>query len=82
MITSVEIFRTIKEMSQRMLSSRPRILLTDMAAALDVSPDTILVLLAELENRGLVQIHKTTIVSVSLTSYGVNQEIVSGGLDS
>lgn len=82
MISSVVVFRSVKEMSQKTLSNRPRILLADIADSLSVSPDIILLLLVELENRGLVQIHKTTVVSVSLTNYGVSQENVSGGLNS
>lgn len=82
MITSAEIFSAVKRMSQRTLGTRPRLLLTDIATSLGVSPDIILVLLVELENRGLVQIHKATVVSVSLTNYGVSQENVSGGLNS
>lgn len=80
MITSVEIFRTVKQMSKRTLGPRPRVLLGDMTRVLGIPADTILLLLTELEDRGLVEVHGTTTVSVSLTSYGVTQESVSGGL--
>lgn len=74
MTTSIEILKKIKEMSKRTFDPRPRILLSDIAASLEVSPSVINVLLNDLENRGLVKIYKTTIESVSLTSYGSSHE--------
>jgi Mn-dependent DtxR family transcriptional regulator len=82
MVTSTEVFRAIKEMSRKSLGSRPRILVGHLAVNLEVSSNIILVLLAELKNRGLVEIHKTPVASVSLTNYGAGQEDVSGGLNS
>lgn len=82
MVTSVEVFNKIKEMSKRTFGSRPRISLTDIAADLPVSPDQLLVLLKELENRRLIDIHKAQVTTVSLTSYGVNEENPTGGLRS
>lgn len=82
MITSVEVFNKMRDMSQRTFGTRPRILLSDLAKELSIEQDVVLVLAAELENRGLINIHKTNIVSVSLTSYGVSEESPTGGFNS
>jgi len=82
MITSVEIFRKIKVMSRKTLNPNHRILLSDIVSEIHVPQDFLLVLLIELENRGLIKIHKTTIVSVSLTNYGIGQENPPSGLTS
>jgi len=82
MITSVEIFRKIKVMSRKTLNPNHRILLSDIVSEIHVPQDSLLVLLVELENRGLIKIHKTTIVSVSLTNYGIGQEDPTSGLTS
>ncbi|WP_276132059.1 hypothetical protein [Polluticoccus soli] len=80
MITSVEIFDTIRRLSPRTLTSRPRVPVSAIADELAIPQDDVLVLLAELKNRGLIEIHKGTIVSVSLTTYGADNETPSGGL--
>jgi hypothetical protein len=82
MITSVEVFGKIKEMNTRTFGSRNRILISEIADELPVPSDTLLVLLTELQNRGLIIIHKTPIATVSLTNYGVKEDTPPGGLDS
>lgn len=82
MVTSAEVFKQIKEMERKTLHEHRRILLSEMAEALSVSQNDLLVLLVELENRGLVKIHKIPIASVSLTDYGMREEEASGGLRS
>lgn len=83
MITSVEVFKKIRAISERTLNSRHRILLNDLLAEILIPQDSLLVLLIELENRGLVKIHNTTVVSVSLTNYGITLlEDPLGGLNS
>lgn len=70
-----EVFRKIKELSKKTLNSRHRIFLIDIAGALSFSKDSLLLSLAELESDGLIKIHKTTVTSVSLTRYGILQEM-------
>ena len=70
-----EVFRKIKELSKKTLNSRHRIFLIDIAGTLSFSRESLLLSLAELENDGLIKIHNTTVTSVSLTSYGMLQEI-------
>jgi len=81
-ITSIEVFRKIKAMSRKTLNPNRRILLTDMMNEIPVPQNSLLVLLIELEDRGLIKIHKTTIVSVSLTNYGIDQENPPGRFSS
>jgi Mn-dependent DtxR family transcriptional regulator len=82
MITSTEVFGKIKEMSKRTYGAQNRILLHDIADALSISSDLLLVMVIELQNRGLIIIHKTSIVSVSLTNYGVQEDNPPGGFNS
>lgn len=82
MNTSVEVFGKLRDMSQRRYNAYQRILLHEIARELGMSKDRLLVLLTELENRGLVCIHKTAIASVSLTNYGATEKDPLGGLDS
>jgi DNA-binding MarR family transcriptional regulator len=82
MITSTEVFKQIRSMSLKTLNPKHRILIRDIATELGVEPDALLVLLAELNNRGLIRLHHTTIASVSLTDYGVGQDNPPGGLKS
>jgi len=82
MITSVEVFKKIKTISARTLNPRQRILLHDILSEMFITQNSLVVLLIELENRGLVKIHHTTVVSVSLTNYGITQEDPLGGLNS
>ncbi len=81
MITSIEILSKIRKMSTKTLNPLHRILVGDIAAEMAISQDALLVLLIELENRGLVKIYKTKIASISLTNYG-NQESPPSGLSS
>ena len=74
MITSVDVFKKIKAISRETLNPNRRILLSDMVNEIALPQDSLLVLLIELEDRGLIKIHKTPIVSISLTSYGIDQE--------
>jgi Mn-dependent DtxR family transcriptional regulator len=80
MVTGVDVFNKIKELSTRTLSPNPRILLSDIAAELTVSQNALLVLLAELENRGLIKMHKGQVTTVSLTNYGAGEADPPGGL--
>ncbi len=73
MITSIEVFGTIKELSTRTLGSLNRITLSDIAEGLAIPADLLLVFLTELQIKGLILIHKIPIVSVSLTNYGVQE---------
>lgn len=82
MITSVEVFKKIRAISERTLNPRHRVLLNDILAEALIPQDSLLVLLIELENRGLVKIHNTTVISVSLTNYGITLEDPLGGLNS
>ena len=81
-ITSVEVFNEIKTLSKRTLNQRPRILMKDILVQPPLSQDALFLLLVELENRGLVIIHKTDIVAVSLSNYGVQEDDPAGGTDS
>lgn len=82
MITSVEVFNKIKAMSLRTLNPRHRILLDDIYQEIPVPKDRLLVLLVELENRGLIKIFNTTVASVSLTNYGNANNDPPGGYGS
>ena len=82
MTTGIEVFLRVKEMSGRNFGPRPRIALGEIAASLSVSPDALLVLLKELQNRGLVVIHTGKIPTVSLSSYGVREDEATGGFGS
>lgn len=73
MITSIEVFATIKEISTRTFGSLNRISLSDIAEGLSIPSDLLLVFLTELQIKGLILIHKIPIVSVSLTNYGVQE---------
>lgn len=81
LITGVEVFKKIREMSTKTLNPHHRILLSDIVSQMRISNDSLLVLLTELENRGLITFHKSKIASVSLTLYG-NQENPPAGLQS
>jgi DNA-binding MarR family transcriptional regulator len=74
MSTAAQVFDKMKDWSKKTLNFRHRILLNDIAAELSISQDSLLGLLTELENAGLVKIYRTDVASVSLTSYGVAQE--------
>jgi hypothetical protein len=82
MATSENVFERIKEMSLRTLNPHPRILVKDIIAELSMPQDSLLVLLVELENRGLIKIHHTDIASVSLTRYGIIHHNPPGGINS
>jgi Mn-dependent DtxR family transcriptional regulator len=74
MCTVTQVFDKMKDWSKKTLNSRHRILLNDMATELSISQELLMGLLRELENAGLVKIHKSEIAAVSLTSYGLTQE--------
>lgn len=82
MLTSIDIFNTIKVLSTRTLNPCQRILFSELAANSSLQGDGLLVVLLELENRGLVKIHHSTIKAVSLTLYSSLQSTVTGGLNS
>ena len=69
-----EVFLKIKELSKRTLNSNHRIFVIDIAGALSCSKESLLISLNELENDGLIKIHKTTVTAISLTSYGMLQK--------
>jgi hypothetical protein len=75
MITATHVFDKMKKWSKKTLNSRHRLLLDDLAAELSIPNDSLMGLLSELENAGLVKIYKTGVAAVSLTSYGLAQEI-------
>lgn len=82
MTTSVEVLEKIRELSKRTLNPQHRILLSDICAAVSVPKDSLLVLLIELENRGLIKIYSTAIASVSLTRYGNEKHNPPEGINS
>lgn len=82
MVTSVEVFQKIRELSKKTLNPRHRILLNDICSEISIPTDSLLVLLIELENRGLIKIFNTTVTSVSLTDYGNEHNTPPGGMNS
>lgn len=74
MRTATAVFRKLKEMSKKTLNSRHRIFLNDIAAEVSLPPELLSEMLTELEQAGLIQIHKTTVIAISLTGYGLTQE--------
>lgn len=82
MITSVDVFKEIKLLSVRKLNPRHHIAFEALLPALTISKDSLLVLLIELENRGLIKVHRSGIISVSLTDYGAVHDNPPGGIDS
>jgi Mn-dependent DtxR family transcriptional regulator len=74
MSTVAQVFDKMKDWSKKTLNSRHRMLLSDLAAELSISRDSLSELLTELENAGLVKIYRTDVASVSLTSYGLAQK--------
>ncbi len=74
MKTSVQVFEQIKTMDGETLHPKRHILLKELSSALSLPQDELLVFLVELEDRGLVKIHKTTLPAVSLTNYGTEQD--------
>lgn len=82
MITSVEVFKLIKQVSRRTVNPQHRILLDDILSEFSIPEDTVLVLLVELQNRGLILIHHSIVPTVSLTSYGSTTDAPPGGFTS
>lgn len=82
MVTSERVFERIREMSVRTLNPYHRIMVKDITTEFSIPQDALLVLLIELENRGLIKIHHTMIASVSLTSYGATHHNPPGGISS
>lgn len=76
MITNVTVFEIIKRMSMKTLNPQHRVLLSDIASELGISKDKVLLLLIELEQVGVIKIHRTQIVSVSITNYGSTKGII------
>lgn len=81
-VTSVEVFRRIKALSRRTADANHRIMISDVAADMNISQDSLLVMLTELENRGLIRLFKTMLLSLSLTNYGMSQNDPPSGIDS
>jgi DNA-binding MarR family transcriptional regulator len=79
---SIEVFDQIRKMSKRTLNRQQRLLLSELGGALSMSQNELLVLLAELENRGLLKIHHGAVVTVSLTQYGAELKDPPGGMES
>jgi hypothetical protein len=82
MVTSEKVFGKIKEMSLKTLNPYHRILLKDITAEFLIPQDSLFILLVELENRGLIKIYNTSVVSVSLTNYGATHDNPPGGVNS
>ncbi|WP_114791021.1 hypothetical protein [Niabella yanshanensis] len=82
MTTSIEIFQSIKHLSRQTFNPCRRLNINDLTETCSVSKDKLLVLLVELENRGLIKINHTKIITVHLTPYGILQDAVTGGLNS
>ncbi len=70
---SAEVFDVIKKMSKKTYNSQHRILFNDIVVELNASDDELLLLLSELETAGFIKLHKTKVVSVSLTNYGLSK---------
>lgn len=75
MINGIEVFEAIKSMSGRTLNPRHRILFVDIASKLDMPQDRLLLILTELEDAGYIKLHRTKVVSVTLTSHGLSTSI-------
>ncbi|MCH5684479.1 hypothetical protein LWM68_09500 [Niabella sp. W65] len=82
MTTSKEVFDYIKSLSAKTLNPQIRIRLSDVLSGFSIEGEKVLVLLAELENRRLIDIHRVSVPSVSLTRYGVQNDYPNGGLES
>ena len=54
-ITSEGVFQRIKQLSQRTADSSNRVLVSDIAVGMYVSQDSLLLVLNELENSGLIR---------------------------
>ncbi len=67
------VFEMIKEMSKKTYNSQHRTLLIDIASALTLPNDELLLLITELESAGLIKLHRTKVISVTLTNYGLSQ---------
>lgn len=75
-------FKLIKQISKRTVNPQHRILLDDIFSEFSIPEDTVLVLLVELQNRGLVVIHDSLVPSISLTVYGSATDSPPGGFTS
>lgn len=82
MITSKEVFDFIKLLSAKTVNPQIRIRLSDVLSGFTIPGEKIIVLLAELENRRLINIHRGSIPTISLTSYGIHNNNPGGGLES
>lgn len=82
MTTSKEVFDYVKLFSAKTLNPQIRIRLSDILSEFPISAEKVLLLLTELENRRLIDIHRGSIPSISLTRYGVQNDNPAGGLDS
>lgn len=82
MTTSKDVFDYVKLLSAKTVNAQIRIRLSEVLSAFPVSAEKVLVLLAELENRRLIDIHRGVIPSISLTRYGIHNNNPGGGLES
>ncbi|HTG56093.1 MAG TPA: hypothetical protein VL943_07495 [Niabella sp.] len=82
MITSKEVFDYIKSLSAKTVNPQIRIRLSDILSGFTIPGEKVLVLLTELENRRLIDIHRGSIPSISLTRYGFQNDYPDGGLES
>ncbi len=73
---SAVVFDAIKRMSKKTLNSQHRILLNDIVMELKSSDDELVLLLSELVAAGLIKLHRSKVISVSLTNYGLSQSAV------
>lgn len=82
MTTSKEVFDYIKSLSAKTVNPQIRIRLSDVLSGFSIQGEQVLVLLAELENRRLIDIHRAGIPTISLTRYGAQNDYPNGGLES
>ena len=82
MTTSKEVFDYIKTLSAKTVNPQIRIRLSDVLSGFPVQGEKVLVLLAELENRRMIDIHRVGVPSISLTRYGIQNDFNLGGLES
>lgn len=71
----VEVLEAIKNMSTRTVNPQHRILFVDISSELSIRPDQLLLILTELEEAGYIKLHRTKVISVTLTNYGLSNSV-------
>lgn len=82
MVTSIHVFDYIKSLSLKTVNPQIRIRLSEILSGFPIQKEAVLVLLKELENRRLINIHRQAVPSISLTGYGTQNNHPPGGLES